>query len=428
MDCPRQLRLKASITLADQAVTSAAAFCLNILLVRWMEPFEYGAFVTAFAVFLFLSRFHQALLLEPMAVFAWSEYKGRLAEYLRTSLHLHWVIGCGLGLLPAMAGFAFGSAGFRQAWTFAAMGVAAPMVLLQWTLRRMAYLAGDPALALRGAAVYAFALIAGICGLQYSSRLSPEAVWLVPAIGALASSASMWPGVGLAWKRQPGARADWRAAALLHWSYGRWAAAFSATDALSEALYLPLIAAVLGLRQAGLFRAMENLLQPIQMTMASFALLGLPIIAETLKTEGHRFLAQAGRKVPAATAILCGSYAVLLVGAAPGLIRFLYGREAYAEALGILPLLAVTLVCRTLGDGSWGILIRAASRPDVMFWGSAAGAAVSLLFGVPCLLFWGIKGAAIARMASAAVFMLSVLAGFLVILKGSRPDAALRAT
>jgi len=31
-------------------------------------------------------------------------------------------------------------------------------------------------------------------------------------------------------------------------------------------------------------------------------------------------------------------------------------------------------------------------------------------------------------MASAAVFMLSVLAGFLVILKGSRPDAALRAT
>ena len=48
--------LKAGFSIADQAMLSGSNFTLNILLARWLESAEYGAFTLVFSIFLFLAR------------------------------------------------------------------------------------------------------------------------------------------------------------------------------------------------------------------------------------------------------------------------------------------------------------------------------------------------------------------------------------
>src|SRR5580704_9484209 len=60
--------MRSGLSLVDQGLTSGAGFAVNILLARWMPAEVYGAFAVAFAAYLFVSGFHNVLVLEPLSV------------------------------------------------------------------------------------------------------------------------------------------------------------------------------------------------------------------------------------------------------------------------------------------------------------------------------------------------------------------------
>ena len=70
--------VRSALSLVDQGLTSGAGFGVNLLLARWMPADVYGAFAVAFAGFLFVSGFHNVLLLEPMSVMGPSRHAERL--------------------------------------------------------------------------------------------------------------------------------------------------------------------------------------------------------------------------------------------------------------------------------------------------------------------------------------------------------------
>src|SRR5260370_36194446 len=72
---------RSAMSLVDQGLTSGAGFAVNLLLARWMAPAGYGAFAVAFAGFLFVSGFHNGLLLEPMTVMRPSRYTERVPAF-----------------------------------------------------------------------------------------------------------------------------------------------------------------------------------------------------------------------------------------------------------------------------------------------------------------------------------------------------------
>src|SRR3989441_2730697 len=84
--------------LADQGLFAGAGFATNVLLARWLPPENYGAYALALSIFLFISGFHNALVLEPMSVLGPASYGASLPTYLRTVLRLHF----GLTVVLAM--------------------------------------------------------------------------------------------------------------------------------------------------------------------------------------------------------------------------------------------------------------------------------------------------------------------------------------
>src|SRR5215475_4016688 len=65
---PRRYGRASCYSLADQAAAAAAGFGVNLLLARWLSASDYGIFAVVFAAYLFLSGFHNVLLLEPLSV------------------------------------------------------------------------------------------------------------------------------------------------------------------------------------------------------------------------------------------------------------------------------------------------------------------------------------------------------------------------
>src|SRR5439155_25742141 len=93
------------LSIADQGILSGANLVLNIVLARWLEPADYGAYAVGFSVFLFLSGFHNSLILEPMSVLgAWRRGSG-LRRYLGQLVQLHAGLMVATALLLIAASF-----------------------------------------------------------------------------------------------------------------------------------------------------------------------------------------------------------------------------------------------------------------------------------------------------------------------------------
>ena len=127
------------LSLVDQGLTSGASFGVNLLLARWMAPNVYGAFAVAFAGFLFVSGFHNVLLLEPMSVMGPSRHARRLPAYFRAQIVVHVILVGALSGVFLASGlilwrFAPGSA---LVGSVLGGGLALPFLLLAWLARRM---------------------------------------------------------------------------------------------------------------------------------------------------------------------------------------------------------------------------------------------------------------------------------------------------
>src|SRR5580704_3924000 len=83
---------KGATALADQGLLSGSSFVISVFLARQLSAEEYGAYALAFSVFLFISSFHNGLLLEPMSVFGPASYSDRLRSYLGALFRLHFAV------------------------------------------------------------------------------------------------------------------------------------------------------------------------------------------------------------------------------------------------------------------------------------------------------------------------------------------------
>src|SRR5207237_8631889 len=81
--------IKAGVSIVEQGLVSGAGFLLSFLLARWLSSEAYGAFAVAFATLLFLSGFHNVLLLEPMSVMGPARYANQASAYFAAQLKIH---------------------------------------------------------------------------------------------------------------------------------------------------------------------------------------------------------------------------------------------------------------------------------------------------------------------------------------------------
>src|SRR5256714_8136263 len=100
----RRWGVQSVLAISDQGLTAAAGFGVNLVLARWLPAEAYGAFAVAFAGYLFVSGFHNVLLLEPLSVLGPARHADRLRLYFQAQIRVHGLLVGILAIAVLLAG------------------------------------------------------------------------------------------------------------------------------------------------------------------------------------------------------------------------------------------------------------------------------------------------------------------------------------
>jgi O-antigen/teichoic acid export membrane protein len=385
---------KEAWAVADQALFAGGNFAVNVLLARWLAPAEFGAFTQAYATFLLLGTVHGAFVIEPMLVFGAGKYRDAAPAYLAALLRGHWVLAALLSLPLLALGVGAASGASAAAWL--ALAAASPFVLFQWLARRACYLRSSPELAAGAGAIYLGLVLAASAALAASDRLSAPAALAVIAAASLLSAMLL---VGRLLRPEPAARrVRVREIVEDHWGYGRWAVGTGALAWVPGSVYYLLLPLWAGLHATAELRAYANLTLPATHAYAALSAHLVPILVGRHGTPAFGSVLRARLRDYAASAV---AYYVVLAVAHRPLVDWLYAgrytdRAALLVVLGLAPIgVAAGAV---LGAG-----LRAAGRPDRVFWAYVWSAGGTATLGVTLTATFGVLGAAIGSVVSSLI-------------------------
>jgi len=388
--------VKASFSIFDQAVLSSANFVFNILLVRWLGVENYGVFAIVFAIFLFLSGFYQAIVLEPMSVLGSAYYRKRLPSYLGAIFWIHW----GITFLIAFALFSAGILLKRSGNIFTepvlGLAVSIPFILLFWLFRRVCYLKTLPEKALKASVVYAIILLLSLGYIQYRGFLSPFSALLAIAVSSLGPVILLWKtmNVGISEIFNKDTVPLVFKVLTENLKYGKWVAGSAFVSWLGVIVYVPLIGIFVGVKEAGVFRAMQNLVLPLQRTVTALGLLLLPWLSEKRALKGTSYLKGNIKKLIKLNIPFSFTYVAILLLFGKFLVKFLYGESYYDDFIWLLPYLGAIAIIESVAHALYTGL-KALERPDANFFSQATGGVFTLTAGIYLVVKFKLEGAAI---------------------------------
>ncbi len=408
---PARLRvwgMRSALSLVDQGLASGAGFTVNLLLARWMAPETYGAFAVAFAGFLFVSGFHNVLLLEPLSVFGPSRHAEELPAYFRTQIAMHTLLTGALSAVTLLGGLVLWrmAPGSRLIGAVLGGGLALPFLLLAWLARRMCYVVQRPSAAVLGSGFYLAFVVAGLLALGRLGWLGSFAAFLLMASGSvLAACLLLWRLRLL--KGEPGLEGGvrWRAALRENWTYGRWLVGSTVLNSISNQTQMFLAAAMLGLGSAGILRAMQ--LPSLVMTQVVFAAgaVILPAFSYDFGRGAVGRMQQKAGLVSLGLGVLAGCFAGVL-GLFAGRVEHLLFGGKYAAFAQLIWVLALIPVAQGFSIGS-SMALRALQRPQFDLVANGVAALVGVVSAIFFMHRWGVAGAAVSLVASFAAYAIS---------------------
>jgi len=399
--------IRSALSILDQGLTAGVGFVVNIALARWLPAEAYGAFAVAFAAFLFISGFHNVLLLEPLTVMGPSRHANRLPTYFRKQIAIHVRLVGMLGAVILLASSAFWWLAPNNHVLVGALigsGLALPFVTLLWLIRRMCYVLQKPAVALLGSGSYVVFVLSGLFLLRHFESVDPLSAFGLMSIGSLVSAWVLWHRLGLAETPVPVdlESLSWREVARENWSYGRWLVGSTALNSVSTQAQMFLAATSLGLGAAGVLRAMQIPSLVMTHILSATGLLILPAFSYDF---GNGFITRLRRKATLASVGLAAgtlAFTAVLAGIAPRTEHLLYGGK-YAEYAWLIPLLTLVPVAQGAAMG-YSMALRAMHRPKFDLIANAIAAPLGVISAIALMHWWGLAGAAASMVLSYATY------------------------
>ena len=324
---------KGGFAVTDQALFAGAQFALNIMLARWLEHEDYGAFAVAYAVFLLAAAVYRPLLIEPMIILVRAGVSGKSEKLYGIVLRGHWLLTVPSGLVllkwvrsrrsySPPVGHALSRPGSRTAID-AHLADSSCVVHPNWR---------KPGRAAAGGAIFFCGLLALLWWLHAEEMLTPGTAILATGVASLIAA-----GLHLVWLRperfQEAKKLGPAEVASEHWAYGRWVLAAVLPSWTLLNFYYVVLPVWFGLKQAGELKAIMNLSMPAIHSLIAFGVLMIPLFVRHLEVGGRRLMRQTVRRVTSVFVAGAGAYFVLLWFFRIQIIHLLYGGK-YVEDSG----------------------------------------------------------------------------------------------
>lgn len=375
---------RASITVADQAVSSSSNFALSAVVAHASGPAGLGTFSIAYAAWQLVAAMHRSLITDPMAIEG--DARGAWARAgVRSGFGAELVLGLVGTVCLGAIGLAVGLAGWRS-FSFGLLALAPwmPALLVQDYWRWVGFLTRRPGLSLANDIVFDCVQAGAFAAVLLSHDNS---VWLLVGSWGLGAVAGML--YGMAQHRCfPSVTGGLR---LLRqrWTIGRWIAGSSMVGAASSQGYAVVVAALLGPAALGGLNAARTMVSgPAGVLIQAGGSVGLPEASRAYSERGVGGLISVARRVTAAGlasfALMIG---IVAIWGRP-LLSLLYGPQ-FAHFWGIAVLIGIAylllgftlgpiLILKTLRLTRWLMLAQAV----LLVVSVASTAALCLPFGV----------------------------------------------
>jgi O-antigen/teichoic acid export membrane protein len=374
-------------SLADHGILAASSLILQIVLARQLAAAEYGAVAVAFGMLQILLSAQIGLIVEPASVLGPSRHAAEMEQYVRSTARLNSTVAVGAAIVAFLAALVLASFGGTLSAAVSGLIVCAPAQISLAFARRAGYLFRCPRAALAGSGSYAAVLGVGIAVLGSEGWLSPASALGLVALASIVGSMVTSRRLSIPAVECTLSRAQLWAE---NWQYGRWIFAANITQWAGSGGYVFLVGSISGLAAAGAYRAMQNLVSPIQQALAAVAVLLLPHLAGSEAPLHHRAV---WRRTWYAMMGASLAYALALVLFGAAAFRLLYPGDRYGEATAMSAPFAVYVAA--FGTSlAISLALRAENRPNAVFVAKAAAAAVALTCGVPLTWRFGLQGAA----------------------------------
>ena len=396
---------KVSFSVLDQGLISGSNFLIGVLLARWLEPAQLGAYTLAFSAFLLISVVYQALVLEPQSVFATSTYRHEPRQYMGSLLRLHGILASALFLAFAAAAlFTHGRyPGASLPGALAGIVLATPWILLLWLSRRMCYAKQIPHVATIGAFVYSVIMLCGLLALLRLRLLTPATVFTVMGLASLVTS------LVLLMVLRPSFLAGSSATRLRevgreHWGYGRWALGAYVMSWVPGNLYYMLLGRLSGMADVGALRALLNLALPVAQTYAALSMLFLPFLSRVRSEKGSSAMKGPAIKITVLFTGMAVAYWTILITFSRPIVQWLYAGR-YVSQSHWMPFVAIASIFWCAAYGPM-VILRVFQTPASIFWIYTMCAAISVLIGAPITKFYGLAGAMVGGVLSSVTALL----------------------
>jgi O-antigen/teichoic acid export membrane protein len=397
----------------DQGLTSGAGFAVNLLLARWMAPEVYGAFAVAFAGFLFVSGFHNVLLLEPMSVLGPSRYAKRLPTYFRAQIVVHLVLVGPLSALALLASLVLWriATGSPLSGAVLGAGLTLPFLLLFWLVRRMCYVVYRPSAAALGSGLYLSFVAAGLFVLGHYAWLGPFTAFLLMGCGSTVASGLLLWRLGLGESETTAEpNVSWRVALRENWGYGRWLVGSAVLFAVTSQTQTLLAAGILGLGAAGILRAMQIPSLVMVQIITAAGLVVLPSFSYDFGRGRAEQLRHKAMIVSLGLAIVALCFAATLALFAGRVEHLLFGGK-YAAYAWLMPVLALVPAANGISIG-YSMALRALQRPHFDLISNIFAAPVAVVSAFFLMRWWGLAGAAASLALSFAILSVVTIVFF----------------
>jgi len=393
---------KIGYSIADQGFISGANFVLNILLAKWILPDEYGLFGITFSLFLFLSGFHNALLIEPLVVIGPARYGSQTARYLTMVVCLHLLFSLIITVLLLVAApFIIGWQTGLSLWMLVVVSISSFSILLFWLLRRAAYLEGNADLASRSSFFYLLTLLAGTFWFHQADWINVINAYLLMSAASLIAAGVLWYRLGINLKHlyPKDDQLTIQRVLVEHWQYGRWIVAGTLAYSFSTLIYVPLVGAFAGLAASGVLRAMQNLVQPVQQIIVALSTFFVPWLSKQRNIRGNDYPLQIFPKVLCVFVIIGIIFLLPIVLFGQELVRFVYSNEYYYQYDWVLYYVAIAAIIQVMVYAI-ATIVRSIEYSNAIFWEEFAGACFVLTIGLLLIWKWGLAGVSVSLIGS----------------------------
>jgi O-antigen/teichoic acid export membrane protein len=388
------------LSVADQAIASAASFLTGLIVARATSPDEFGVYYLAMTLLLFARGVQSQIIFAPYVIRCHRCQGRELAEYTGSAVVQQFAVAAAAlaGVLGFAVAIGLGLGPRNLLPAIGTLAVAMPVLLFREFARgqTLSRLKTVDALLLDGTGA---AVQLGLLGVLWGAGLvsAAGAYWILAVAAAVVCGQWLWTQRG-GWRIVRGRLlADWRG----NWRYARWALASHLVGCTTPYIMPWIVAAVRSQADTGLLGACGTLAGVANLFMAGLANYLSPSIARAYARQGRAAMVRLAAWAVAAYVSVIGGICLLSLPVGEWLMVFVYG-PAYAGGGLILSVCLLTVLAMGIGvvagSGLWAM-----DRPHETFLPDVAALVTALAASALLVPSRGAMGAALAGLAGTSV-------------------------